>query len=364
MKVIKVDLKERRYDVIVGENILRNFGKSLKRLDMGRDAIFITNPTINKYWGKRVGQILKAEGFKTNFIEVPDTEKSKSAGGAFRLLNQIAEYGKSRKLFITAFGGGVVGDLGGFVASVYKRGVPFVQLPTTLVAQVDSAIGGKVAIDLAVGKNLIGSFYQPRIVFSETEFLSTLSRKQIRNGLSESIKYGVIKDNALFEFIDRNVKRALMADLKTLEFIVCRASQIKAKIVERDEFDNKGSRAILNYGHTIGHAIEAAAGYSKRYAHGMAISAGMAAANFISNKMGLLTSAESQRIGMLLEKAGLPTKVKGVLAKEIYGAHLYDKKFIGRKNRFVLPVKIGEAKIFEDIPERFVREAIGLICGR
>lgn len=361
MKSIRVCLNKRSYDIIVGTNILSSFGRYLKKLEFGKDAVIVTNPTITKTWGKRLSNLLNRDGFNVKFQEVPDTEKSKSIKTCLELLNGIAGHSKLKRVFIIAFGGGVIGDLAGFIASIYKRGISYVQLPTTLVAQADSAIGGKVAIDLKVGKNLAGAFYQPRLVFSEIDFLSTLPQKQLIEGLSEVIKYGVIKDRELFEFIEENLGKILRLDRKSLEFIVCRCSQIKARIVEQDEFDKLGIRAALNYGHTIGHAIEAASGYSKLYSHGKAIGLGMVAANFISRELGLISDNTCGRIENLLKRAGLPTRLKDIKPSNIYKAHLYDKKFIHGKNRFVLPLRIGGVKIIEGIPENIIKRAISLI---
>ena len=364
MKTIKVHLKEKSYSIIVGKNILGSFGNYLKNLKIGDHAIVITTPIIKKIWGKDLSGLLHRDGFDVKFHEIADTEKSKSAQACLKLLNRIAVYGRSKKIFIIAFGGGVVGDLAGFTASVYKRGIPYVHLPTTLVAQVDSSIGGKVAIDLTVGKNLIGAFYQPRLVFSEIEFLKTLPPREIKNGLSEIIKYGVINNRPLFEFLENNLERVLKLEKKPIEFIVSLSSQIKARVVERDEFDRLGVRAVLNYGHTIGHAIEAGSGYSKNYTHGMAISVGMIAANFIARELGLLSDEEYGRIDNILRRAGLPTRVKGIAPDKIYEAHFYDKKFRDSKNRFILPLRVGKVRIVENIPQRLIRKTIAFICGR
>ncbi|MCM8782464.1 MAG: 3-dehydroquinate synthase [Candidatus Omnitrophica bacterium] len=362
MKVIRVNLEKKGYSIIVGSNILNTLAIYLHKLNIGEYIFIITTPIIKKIWGEKVFNLLIRGGFDIKFQEIADTEKSKSAQTCLKLLNEIATFSKSRKVFIIAFGGGVVGDVSGFIASVYKRGIPYIQLPTTLVAQVDSAIGGKVAIDLKIGKNLVGSFYQPRLVFSEIEFLTTLSPWGVKNGLSEIIKYGVINDKRLFKFVEDNLEKLQRLDKSSVEFVVQRSSQIKAGIVERDEFDKLGIRTILNYGHTIGHAIETASGYSKNYTHGMAISIGMIAANFISKELKLISTLEFNRIANLLAKAGLPTRVKGIASSQIYEAHLYDKKFIDGKNRFILPLRIGKVKVVEDIPERLVRKAINFIC--
>ncbi|NQU73700.1 MAG: 3-dehydroquinate synthase [Candidatus Omnitrophica bacterium] len=362
MKVMKVRLKEKSYNIVVGNNIVRFFVDYLRKVNIGRHAIIVTTPVINRLWGKKLLGLLQRGGFNVRVEEVADTEKSKSTSTCLALLNRIANYGKSKKVFIIAFGGGVVGDLAGFAAAIYKRGVPYIQLPTTLISQVDSSIGGKVAIDLKVGKNLIGAFYQPRLVFSETTFLKTLPDKEIKNGFSEIIKYGIIKDKKFFKFLEDNVEKVLMLDKKVIQFVLERASQIKANVVQKDEFDKLSVRAILNYGHTIGHAIETASGYSKRYTHGMAISIGMIAANFISQRMGIISKSECSRIEDLLKRAGLPVRAKGIAPSKVYEAHLYDKKFTHGTNRFVLPVSIGRVKIVEGVSEALIKGAIQSVC--
>ncbi len=363
MKLIKVDLKgTRSYNIIAGYRILNRLGGYLRKLAIGNYGVVITTPVIKRQWGGELSYALRRGAIDVVFKEVPDTEKSKSANTCLGLLNDIAVYGKAKKIFLMAFGGGVTGDLAGFIASVYKRGVPYVQIPTTLVAQVDSAIGGKTAIDLKVGKNLIGSFYQPRLVFSELRFLETLPSDQIKNGLAEVIKYGVISDSALFGFIENNIDSILRLDKKALGLIVRRSAEIKARVVEEDELDSLGKRIILNYGHTIGHAIETASGYSKLYTHGMAVSIGMIAANFISREMGFISASNSGRVENLLRLAGLPVRAKRVSPAKVYEAHLYDKKFLDNKNRLILAVKIGRVKVVEGVSDELIKKAINYVC--
>jgi 3-dehydroquinate synthase len=245
----------------------------------------------------------------------------------------------------------------GFVASIYKRGIPYIQIPTTLLAQVDSAIGGKTAVDLAEGKNLVGAFYQPRLVFSDVTFLKTLSLKQIQAGLAEVIKYAIIKDPQLFSYLENNLGDCLALKTAPLEFIVKRCSCLKAKIVEQDEREEKGVRTILNFGHTIGHAIESAADY-KRYNHGQAVALGMLVACQMSQNLGFIQDDILARIEKLIKATGLPTKINKISLAKILKAHYRDKKFIGKKNRFVLIQDIGKAKVVQDIPLRLIREAI------
>jgi 3-dehydroquinate synthase len=255
-------------------------------------------------------------------------------------------------------GGGVIGDLTGFAASIYKRGIPYIHIPTTLLAQVDSAIGGKTAIDLPVAKNLVGSFYQPKIVISDTSLLSSLSPRQIRNGLAECIKYAVIGDKKLFGYIENNYKKALAHDAKVLAHIILSCARIKSRIVGEDELDKKGKRIVLNLGHTIGHAIESASGYAERYDHGESIAIGMVCATCISSRMGLIKEDDGQRIIALIKKCGLPVKLKGLKISRIYGSLLHDKKFIHGTNRFVVPIGIGKVRIIHGIGKAIIIKSI------
>lgn len=362
MQKIKVTIGKNSYDILICSNELDRLGPCLKRLGIGREAIIITNPGIKKLFGDKVEKALVSSGFNVRFETIPDGEKAKSEKECMRLLNNISKIKTLARVFIIALGGGVVGDLAGFTASIYKRGVPYVQVPTTLLAQVDSAIGGKTAIDLGAGKNLAGAFYQPRLVFSDISFLKSLPEKELVSGLAEVIKYGIIKSPRLFSFIEKNHARILRYDKKCLRRVVAECSLIKVRIVEKDEFDNKGVRVALNLGHTIGHAIEAAANYRKSYSHGQAVALGMLASIYIAWKMGLLRESSRRRIETLIKDTGLGIRLKNVSLKNILSAQSRDKKFIHGKNRFVLPVRIGKVVVKENIPETLIRESLLQLC--
>lgn len=358
MATIKVNLKENSYPVIVGSNILDSLGGHIKKLNIGLDAYIITNAAIKKKYGNILNKSLRKSGFNVKFKNVPDTEKSKSIEILSQVIKDIALYDYRRRIFIIAFGGGVIGDLAGFAASIYKRGVAYVQIPTTLLAQVDSSIGGKTAVDLSQGKNLIGTFYQPRLVVSEIKTLKTLELRQLRSGLAEVIKYAVIKDPRLFAYLEKNYRNILFLKKgSALEFIVTRCAGIKAKIVGEDEKDKKGIRTILNFGHTIGHAIEAASDY-KKYNHGEAVALGMILACRISQKLGFINACLASRIENLIEKVGLPVNIKKISLRAIINAHYRDKKFIGAQNRFVLLKDIGKVKIVKNIPLKLIKEVL------
>ncbi|MFA5410328.1 MAG: 3-dehydroquinate synthase [Candidatus Omnitrophota bacterium] len=358
MRCIKVNLKKYPYNIIVGNQVMKSLGKEINKLKLGKDAYIITNAPVKNKYGRALDKALKQEGFNVRFRVVADTEKSKSIDTVSAVIRDIASFDKKKRIFIIAFGGGVIGDLAGFIASIYKRGIAYVQVPTTLLAQVDSSIGGKTAVDLREGKNLIGTFYQPRLVFSDVSLLKTLDLKQVRSGLAEVIKYAVIKDAGLFAYLKKNYKSVLALDSKALEFIIRRSSYIKAKIVERDEKEAKGIRTILNFGHTIGHALEAAGGYRK-YGHGEAIALGMLVASDISLSLGLIRQGVNKKIEDLIKAVGLPAKIEGIALGDIIEAHYYDKKFIGRRNKLVLTSGIGRVKLVDNVPLGIIREAVG-----
>lgn len=357
IKVVKVKLKNRSYDILIGYNILPLLGDSLRRLPVGTDAYIITNASIKKKYGLSLVRVLREASFTHRFKMVADTEASKSMAMATSILKDIASHDKKKRFFIMALGGGVIGDLAGFVASVYKRGVAYIQVPTSFLAQIDSSIGGKTAVDLAEGKNLVGAFYQPRLVFSDVKFLNTLSPRQLITGLAEAIKYGIIKDKALFVYLEKNFKGCLALNPQVLTHIVNRCSRIKADIVSLDELEEKGRRTILNFGHTIGHAIEAACRF-KFYNHGEAVALGMLIASDISRSLGFADDKTVARIENLIRAVGLPSRIKRVPLARIISAHYHDKKFTGKKNRFVLICGIGKTKIVENVPLEIIRKAI------
>jgi len=361
MKKIRVNLGKNSYDILICSDELDKLGPCLKRLDIGNDAVIVTNLKIKKLFGSKLEKQLASSGFSVKFEIVSDGEKAKSEKECMRLLNNISKIDTLRRIFIVALGGGVTGDLAGFTASVYKRGVPYVQVPTTLLSQVDSAIGGKTAIDLSAGKNLVGAFYQPKLVFSDMSFLKSLPEKEIISGLAEAIKYGIITSPEFFGFIEKNYAKILRYDRKCLQHVVYECSSIKAGIVEKDEMDNKNIRVVLNLGHTVGHAIEAASGYRKLYNHGQAVALGMLSSVHIAEKMGLLAEKSGSRIKNIIKNTGLPVKLKAISLKNILSAQKHDKKFIHGKNRFILPVKIGEVIVKESVPERAVIDAIKVL---
>jgi len=301
---------------------------------------------------------LEAAGFEPVLLTVPAGETSKSLKYVQTCCEQLARHRLERTSFIVALGGGVVGDLAGFVAASYLRGIAFVQVPTTLLAQVDSSVGGKVGVNLPAGKNLVGAFYQPRLVLCDLTSLDTLPNREYRSGLAEVIKYGIIHDSALFDRLEKNLDLLLKKDSSALAAVVARCCEIKAEVVGQDETEG-GLRAILNFGHTIGHAIEAISGYGK-YLHGEAISIGQVAAAKLSVKLSGLGPDSAERIEALFRRAGLPVRLslRAPEMKCLLGAMRLDKKVSGGEIKFVLAKRIGEVERGCKVPLELISAAL------
>lgn len=358
MKRIAVNLGKRSYHILVGKGVINRLSKILMSDYCNPPVFVITNRKIKKLHGASLKKALEPVSTRILFYEVPNSEKSKSFPVYIKTIRRLARFAKKTKPVVIAFGGGVVGDLAGFVASAYRRGVPYVQVPTTLLAQVDSSVGGKVAIDIKEAKNIVGNFYQPKAVLCDLSFLKTLPKKELRNGLAEVVKYGVIKRRPFFSFLKKNMKKILQGNPKTLERIVFTCCTIKARVVEQDEYDTLGLRAILNFGHTIGHAIEAASGYSSRITHGEAVAAGMTKASLIAVKRKLMQKSDYEKIKELTEKLFPKSKIKKLPPASIMSALSYDKKFIRGTSCFILPVGIGSVRVVDDIPQALIRKVI------
>lgn len=344
------------YRIYLGEKALDHLSCFIKKSKLGQDAVIITTPRIRALHGKKILHEIHKACARVLVLTVPDSEQSKSAESAFRLIRKITKFGSKKNLFLVAFGGGVVGDLTGFIAAIYKRGVPYIQVPTTLLAQIDSSIGGKTAVDTAFGKNLVGAFYQPSLTLCDLDLLKTLPLAQTLAGLSEAVKYAIIKDRHLFSFIEKNYIDLLKLTQKELSHLILRCASIKAQVVAQDEFDKKGIRIILNFGHTIGHAIEAASKF--KICHGDAVSIGMVCAVKLSKKLGLLNQKKASKIIHLIKLIGLATEIKGIKPETILKAVAFDKKAIKGTNRFVLIEGIGKTKIVENIPQDLIRDVV------
>lgn len=359
MNNITVGLGNRSYDILIGAGVLNRLGAELRRRELGTHAVLISNSLILKRHGSRIRQALSGAGFAPQVLTVADSETSKSMDVLARLLGRMAGADRpGRRLFLVLAGGGVVGDLGGLAAGLYRRGIPYVQLPTTLLAQVDSSVGGKTAVDLPQGKNLVGLFNQPKLVLMDLDFLKTLPDRQFRSGLSEALKCGVIADEQLFKLLERTTVPALRKNAKALEEVVYRAVRVKASVVEKDEYEKKDLRTLLNFGHTFGHALEASVGFSRAYTHGEAVAIGMIVASGIARRLGMLSPADEQRIGRLIRQMELPVSVRSLDVKKIMKAMAHDKKWAKAKNRWVLPVRIGHCVVRAGVPEKVVQESM------
>mgnify|MGYP001393643899 CR=1 FL=1 len=309
MHKIKVNLKERSYDIIVGKGTLKDC-PSLKAAVSGRRCLVITDSNVGSLYGQPVLASLRKAGAEASMVSFKAGESSKNIDTYGKLLRQACRAGLDRSSVIVALGGGVVGDVAGFVAASYMRGISFVQIPTTLLAMVDSSVGGKTGFDLPEGKNLVGAFWQPSLVVIDTDTLGTLPKREVRCGLAEVVKYGVIMDEKFFSFLEKNMKSISSMDHKTFEKIISRCCELKAKVVCADERETSGLRAILNYGHTFGHAVETVTGYGK-YAHGEAVAIGMCMAATLSIACNKFPPESEARQKSLLEAVGLPTAAAG-----------------------------------------------------
>jgi len=361
---IKVKLQgkeDRSYNIVIGSNILDKVGKIVKNLNIGsKDIFIISDRKVGKLYAQRVIKSFQSAGFTgIGEIRIPAGESSKTWDTYRRILEKIYDFDKyqEKKIIIVTLGGGVVGDLGGFAAGTYRRGVNYIQIPTTLLGQVDCGLGGKVGVNLKEAKNLLGLFWQPKLVYMDLTVLKTLDAREMRSGLAEVIKYGVIKNPNLFKYVEEHLEQILHYDPICLKHIILTCVKIKAKITEIDERDEKDIRIILNFGHTIGHAIEAASNY-KIYKHGEAISIGMLCAGEIACRLGLFSNKDFLRLDNLIGRSGLPKKIRECSLGNIMKSMRHDKKFIGGVNRFVLPVSIGKVKIVEDIKESPLKDII------
>ena len=355
MEKVQLRLGNNSYDINIGPGILKQSGCQLKESGFADRLVIITNPVVNNLYGDTIRRSLTAEGFMITTLIIPDGEDQKSLKTAGRLYHELSECYAERITPILALGGGVIGDLAGFVAATYLRGVPLIQVPTTLLAQVDSSIGGKVALDHDRLKNKIGAFYQPRLVISDIDTIKTLGNKQFSNGLAEVIKYGVIQDEGFFTYLENNLDRIKLLDTETLEEVVLRSASIKAEIVEKDEKD-LGLRAILNFGHTVGHAIESVSDF--KVSHGEAVAIGMLAAAKVSCRMSILTQNELTRLESLIKRAGLPTRMPDPGIEKLVSAMKQDKKLLKGKLRFVLPESMGKVFISDGVNLSLVKQAL------
>ena len=340
MEKLRVNIPGKEYNIFIERDILRNTGDYIKEIFSGEKIAVVTDSNVGPLYGERVLSSLNNSGFKTCLITVPAGEKSKSVEILVKLYNEMLEFGLTRTDLIIALGGGVVGDLTGYAAASLLRGIPYVQIPTTLLAQVDSSVGGKVAVDLPRGKNLVGAFNQPKMVIIDTDCLKTLTSRVLSDGMAEVIKYGAIKDKNLFELLESiKSEKELFANIDRIIYNCC---NIKRQVVEEDEFDT-GGRMILNFGHTFGHAIEKQYHY-ETYTHGEAVGVGMRMACEYGEKMGITPIGTADRMVKILKQYNLPTDVE-ISKNELAEAVSVDKKGEGSKINLILLNEIGDVLI-------------------
>jgi 3-dehydroquinate synthase len=359
-RTVSVALADRAYDVVVGEGLLDRAGTLVAPFFKHKRTAIVSDATVWALHGERLTASLSAAGIAATPIVVPPGEPSKSWEGLADVADRLLALELDRGDVIIAFGGGVVGDLAGFAAAIYKRGIDFIQIPTTLLAQVDSSVGGKTAIDTARGKNLIGAFHQPRLVLADLGVLSTLPDREMRAGYAEVIKYGLLGDFAFFEWLEANGPAVLARDSDALAYAVARSIEMKAEIVVEDEKE-AGRRALLNLGHTFGHALEAETGYGEALLHGEAVAAGSAIAFRFSAAQGLCDSQDAQRAEAAIAAAGLPTRLTAVASGRFDAEKLLrhmgqDKKAEGGKLTFVLARALGDAFVAKDVDAKALRD--------
>jgi len=353
---VPVNLGARSYRIVVGAGALSAVGAELARLKAGRKVALVTDGAILALHGAAVTQSLAAAGFDVTTVLLPTGESAKTLEVAASAWERFLDAGLDRSSTAVALGGGAVGDLAGFVAATYMRGIGVVQAPTTLLAQVDASIGGKTAIDHPRAKNLIGAFHQPRLVLSDTSTLLTLPEREYRSGLAEVIKHGIVLDAAYFGDVERGVAALLEREPAALERIVAGSCRLKASVVERDEQESE-LRHVLNYGHTIGHAIEAVTGY-RRFTHGEAVSLGIAAEAGIAERLGLAKPGVRARQVRLLEAVGLPVRGAGETPSLVVEALSRDKKAKDGRVPFVLAPEIGAYRLVFDVPTQTILDAL------
>ncbi len=355
-QTVHVPLAERSYDISIGTGNLANVGSWITSLRSVTHAVLISDANVARHYQETVESALKAESIRVTSLVVPAGEPSKSVATSQELWEKALADRVDRKSVVAALGGGVIGDLAGFIAATMTRGLDFFQIPTTLLAQVDSSVGGKVGINLPAAKNIVGCFWQPKGVLIDTAVLETLPRREYLSGLAEVVKYGVILDPEFFEYLEANVQPLLDRDAAVLQKIIARSCELKAQVVAEDERETTGLRAILNYGHTYCHALETVSGYGE-YLHGEAVSVGMLCASRLGEKLGVFDSSLTQRQHKLLTALELPVAVPKLEEAAILAAMQRDKKVEHGKLRFIVPHCIGKVVLTPDVPADVAMEA-------
>lgn len=358
MAMIPVALGDRSYEIEIGRGNLAAAAEFVKRrLPKCRHAVVITDEHVCGLHAERTCEALRAGGIRCDLLTVPAGEATKCVAEAEKLWNRLVDLKADRTTAIVAVGGGVVGDLAGFVAASFARGLALVQIPTTLLAQVDSSVGGKVGINLPAAKNIVGAFWQPAGVLIDLGVLTTLPEREYRSGLAEVVKYGVILDAEFFEYLERNIAGLNARQPEVLEHVIARCCELKAQVVQQDEREETGLRAVLNYGHTFCHAIETVTGYS-RYLHGEAVGIGMVCAARLAESLGRIDASFTHRQRDLLVALGLPVAAEGLDPDALVAAMQHDKKVEQGRLRFVLPTRLGHVELLGSIETGLVRKAL------
>ncbi|MBU0628290.1 MAG: 3-dehydroquinate synthase [Nanoarchaeota archaeon] len=359
MEKVRLNLRkeiDNSYEILIDKNLLSKVPSDLKKSNVGNRYLIITDSNIKKLFGDNLLDLMRKEGLKVDILSFKAGEQSKNLETLGELLSGAQKLGLDRKSAIIALGGGVVGDIAGFVAATYMRGINYAQIPTSLLAMADSSVGGKVAVDLPTGKNMAGAFHQPKKVYMDVSILNDLPQKEMINGLSEVVKHAFIIDKGLFDFINKNLSKILDKDLDVLVQLVKRNCEIKAMIVEKDEKE-AGLRKIVNYGHTIGHAIETMTHY-KKYSHGEAVAMGMVVEGLIARKIGMLSEDGLRLQNEMIKKVGLPVKIPKLEADKVINELKKDKKVVGGKIEFVLLEAIGKSKYGVSASNEIIKEAL------
>lgn len=362
-RIVGVNLAGRSYDIAIGPGLIDRAGALAKKLLAGPRVVIVSDETVAPLYGARLAASFTNAGIDAAVVTVPAGESSKEFAGFGRLLSDLLDRGVDRKTTLVALGGGVVGDLTGFAASVLLRGVDFIQVPTTLLAQVDSSVGGKTGINTRHGKNMVGTFYQPRLVLADTEVLDTLPRRELLAGYAEVVKYGLIDDPAFFDWCEANAAAVLEGDAAKRTYAIEQSCLAKARIVAADERETADLRALLNLGHTFGHALEAETGFGADLLHGEAVGAGMAMAFDLSARIGLCSESEAARVNRHLASVGLPLRLRGIGGNNsrtwdsarLIGHMRGDKKAAAGRLTFVLVKGIGQAFVTRDVDEALLR---------
>jgi 3-dehydroquinate synthase len=360
VQTIRVETPSAKYDVIAGSGLIETLAPRIERIagKLPRRVFVLTSAPIWALWGHCMQQSFQDAPV---VLFLPAGESHKTLASVEKLLRQMAQAGGDRGSLLIAFGGGIVGDVGGFLAAIYMRGIPYIQVPTTFLAQVDSSVGGKTGVNLPEGKNLVGIFYHPLAVFADIGVLGTLPDRELRAGLMESVKAGIIRDRTLVRFMEEHVDEVLGRNPKALERVIAASIRMKAAVVNKDERES-GLRMILNLGHTVGHALEQATGY-KALLHGEAIGWGMIAALWLGRKRGTISTQQFARLESLIHLYG-PLPALKLRAGKVIAATGGDKKNVGGVRRYVLPVGIGDAGVVEDVTASELEGAVGYMLAR